>query len=95
MDLKDLFRPVLDAIEIIDGRLASLEERLDSSSHHSGYLTTPQAAEFLSLSPQTLEAWRHNAEGPRYIKLDRVVRYALDDLINHMDRYQINNGEEK
>ncbi|QGY40913.1 helix-turn-helix domain-containing protein [Pseudodesulfovibrio cashew] len=92
MDLNELFRPVLDAIGIIDGRLACLEERLGSSPSHSGYLTTHEAAEFLSLSPQTLELWRHNSEGPRYVKLGRAVRYAVADLIEYMERNQIMEG---
>lgn len=37
--------------------------------------TPTQAAEYLSLSPRTLEAKRCTGGGPPYIKLGRVVRY--------------------
>ena len=44
------------------------------------YLTTPEAAEHLGLSPRTLERWRVTGEGPRYRKLGRAVRYSIEDL---------------
>ena len=46
-------------------------------------LTTRQAAEFLGLSPRTLECWRLTGAGPRYVKfagLRGAVRYRLEDL---------------
>lgn len=44
------------------------------------YLTNVEAAEFLSLSPRTLEKRRLYGGGPRYRKFGRAVRYALTDL---------------
>ena len=42
---------------------------------------TIQAAERLGgLKPNTLEGWRVQGIGPRYIKIGRLVRYSLDDL---------------
>ena len=42
---------------------------------------TLQAAERLGgLKPNTLEGWRVQGIGPRYIKIGRLVRYSLDDL---------------
>ena len=89
MLVEDFLRPALTAIKAVEGRLASLEERLKSPSSHPGFLTTIKAAEFLSVSPQTLEIWRHNAEGPRYVKLGRAVRYAVSDLVEFMESNQI------
>ena len=43
-------------------------------------LTTPQAAEYLSLSPNTLNRWRWSGDGPRFIKMGRAVRYRVTDL---------------
>lgn len=43
-------------------------------------LTTPQAAAYLSLSPNTLNRWRWTGDGPRFVKLGRSVRYRLNDL---------------
>jgi hypothetical protein len=46
----------------------------------SKQFNTVQAAEYLGLSPGTLEVWRCHGRGPRYIKLGRRVVYTLDDL---------------
>ncbi|MCC5810036.1 MAG: helix-turn-helix domain-containing protein [Ectothiorhodospiraceae bacterium] len=43
-------------------------------------LTTPQAAAYLSLSPNTLTRWRWSGDGPRFCKYGRAVRYNRDDL---------------
>ena len=45
------------------------------------YLTNEEAAEFLRLSPRTLEKRRMLGDGPRFRKVGRRVIYALDDLI--------------
>ena len=91
---EEFFSPILDAFKAVEGRLNSIEERLKSPSRHPGFLTTPKAAEFLSVSPQTLEFWRHNAEGPCYVKLGRAVRYSVADLIDFMERNQIGTKED-
>lgn len=44
-------------------------------------LTTEQAADFLGLSPRTLEDWRYKGGGPRYKKVGRSVRYVKAELI--------------
>ena len=46
----------------------------------SPFLTTVQAADFLGLSPRTLEKMRVLGGGPRYRKHGRYVRYHIDDL---------------
>ena len=43
-------------------------------------LTTNQAAEALGVKPATLEVWRCQGRGPRFLKLGRVVRYRQSDL---------------
>lgn len=45
------------------------------------YLTNAEAAEFLQLSPRTLEKQRVVGGGPRFRKFGRRVVYALDDLV--------------
>jgi hypothetical protein len=57
----------------------------------SEFLTTKQAAEFLNLSRQFLEAARYRGDGsgPPYIKLQRAVRYrksVLDGWMAAHDR---------
>jgi hypothetical protein len=44
------------------------------------YLTTEEAADFLRLSPRTLEKQRVIGGGPRYRKFGRRVLYAIDEL---------------
>lgn len=44
------------------------------------YLPTPEAAQYLGLSPRTLEKYRTSGVGPAYRKLGGAVRYTLADL---------------
>jgi predicted DNA-binding transcriptional regulator AlpA len=46
------------------------------------YLTTAEAARYLKLSRQFLEAARYRADGtgPPFIKLERAVRYRRSEL---------------
>jgi excisionase family DNA binding protein len=45
------------------------------------YLTPQQAADYLAVSPRTLEAWRINGGGPTYHRLTpRAVRYRREEL---------------
>ncbi len=44
------------------------------------YLTNDEAAEFLRLSPRTLEKQRVVGGGPRFRKFGRRVMYAVTDL---------------
>ena len=44
------------------------------------YLSTPQAAAILGLSPRTLERYRVTGEGPVFAKLGRLVRYSQADI---------------
>jgi predicted DNA-binding transcriptional regulator AlpA len=47
----------------------------------SPLLTQQHAADFLSCSPRSLEAWRLRGGGPRHVRLGRrCVRYRLSDL---------------
>lgn len=46
----------------------------------SAFLTTREAADYLGLKHNTLEAWRCRGDGPRFVKLGRSVRYRQSDL---------------
>lgn len=46
----------------------------------SRYLTNDEAAEYLRLSPRTLEKQRVIGGGPRFRKFGRRVMYAMSDL---------------
>lgn len=53
-------------------------------------VTTSDAAEYLKLSPRTLERWRMEGAGPSYVVLGRkAVRYrlaALREFVSTGDR---------
>ena len=55
-------------------------DHIRSSPAAPRYLTNDEAAEFLRLSPRTLEKHRVTGGGPRYRKFGRRVLYAIDDL---------------
>lgn len=54
-------------------------------------MTTIEAADYLRLSPRTMEAMRLNGKGPRYFKLgpgrQAKVAYRMSDLDEWVGRY--------
>lgn len=45
------------------------------------YLRCERAAAYLGVSPRTLEKWRRQGHGPRYVRLgSRLVAYLQRDL---------------
>jgi excisionase family DNA binding protein len=46
----------------------------------SPMLSTEEAAKYCGLSKRTLEKWRVEGGGPRYVKLGRSVRYRPTDI---------------
>lgn len=47
----------------------------------SPWMTTEQAAAYLSVSAGTMRNWRSRGDGPRYHLLGgRLVRYEVEDL---------------
>lgn len=48
-------------------------------------LTEGAAANLLSVSRRTLEAWRRQRRGPPWVRLGRRVRYRLEDLQRYLD----------
>ncbi len=51
----------------------------------STLVTTPVAAEYLGVKPNTLEGWRIRGEGPCYKKIGRLVKYAVKDLDAYLE----------
>ena len=45
-----------------------------------GYMTTKQAADFLGLSPRTLDRYRGNGKGPPFYRFGACVRYLLAEV---------------
>lgn len=50
-------------------------------SPRSPYMPQDLAAEFLGLSPKTLERFRVEGRGPCFLKLGRRVVYSREDLV--------------
>lgn len=46
------------------------------------FLSTPQVAEFLNVSPSYLNKLRLSGGGPRFVKIGRRVAYDIADLID-------------
>ncbi len=50
------------------------------------FISTKRVAEYLGLSPRTLESYRSRGGGPPYYDLEGVVRYLLSDVIKWASR---------
>jgi hypothetical protein len=50
-------------------------------SDQDALLTEVRAADLLSLSVRTLQAWRARGFGPPYVRAGRAVRYRRHDLL--------------
>ncbi len=49
-------------------------------------VATPEAAKYIGgIKPTTMEIWRVQGVGPRYIKCGRLVRYRIDDLDAYLE----------
>lgn len=46
----------------------------------SGYMTTEQVAEYLTVPVNTLYQWRHRGSGPRAARLGRHLRWKQSDV---------------
>lgn len=47
-------------------------------------MTTKQAANYLGLSPHTLNQWRSLGKGPRFVRLGGAIRYPTAFLDNYL-----------
>ncbi|MDB5396678.1 MAG: hypothetical protein JWM91_4184 [Rhodospirillales bacterium] len=54
--------------------------RAEQARKGSPFLSTTQAAHYISLSHRTLEKFRKTGRGPSYRKHGRYVRYHIADL---------------
>lgn len=51
-----------------------------STTLRRGALSAPKAAEYLDTTVGTLAKWRHQGEGPPFLKLGRKVVYRVETL---------------
>jgi excisionase family DNA binding protein len=59
------------------------------------FFNTDEAAEYMGFATYTLRRWRHEGagHGPRYYKVRRRVRYALEDLESFLKQTPRNSTE--
>jgi excisionase family DNA binding protein len=57
-----------------------------SSPENVRLLTEREAANLLSISSRTLQAWRSNGGGPTFVRVGRVIRYRRSDLIAWIEK---------
>lgn len=57
-------------------------------------ITAIQAAELLSIHPNTLAKWRLSGAGPTFTKMGRSVRYRMSDIEKWIDARQANSTSE-
>lgn len=69
---------------MVDLSDSAVEARI-AESHADRLLTSAEAAVYLGLRPQTLAIWRMNRKGPRFVRLNRSVRYRLADLAAYVE----------
>ena len=81
--------PAVIALPAVPGRLplrqAPRASRVDghASQGPAGarmYMNTREAANWLGLSPRTLDRYRVTGEGPAFFRLGRLVRYRREDI---------------
>jgi hypothetical protein len=53
------------------------------------YVTEKKVAEIMGYAVQTLRNQRFLGTGPTYIKLDRAIRYSLEDVFNYMEQHKV------
>lgn len=59
----------------------------------SGLWTPGQCAEFLAVTPRTLQSWRSSGTGPSYVKFGREIRYVPGHVITWTETNRITPGD--
>jgi predicted DNA-binding transcriptional regulator AlpA len=55
-------------------------ERLREFAAAPEVMTTERAAQYCGLSPKSLDLWRHDGDGPKFVKISNRVRYRKRDI---------------
>jgi predicted DNA-binding transcriptional regulator AlpA len=56
-------------------------------------LNERSAADALSLSPKTLQAWRKQKRGPAYVKMGRAIGYREADIDAWLRKHTVATGQ--
>lgn len=75
-------------LDEIAARIETLHKGL-LRSNPPQVMTSREAAQFLSVTDETMFRWRKDGTGPSYSQPNsRVVRYLRDDLIKWIEEHQ-------
>lgn len=44
------------------------------------YMSETELAEYWHISIRTLQSWRLNGGGPKFLKLGKAIRYSVDEI---------------
>lgn len=87
IDYKAYIQSVITAI-VRDELAKAVAKAFKDARMYSEYMDTDAASIYLSISTYQLEQWRSRARkedrGPRFVKLDRLVRYPRAELDSFM-----------
>ena len=62
---------------------------MTETTQQERFLTTEQAAELMQCSRITLEVWRGQGRGPRFLKINgHLVRYRMSDVLGWMNQHE-------
>ena len=56
-----------------------------ATRRRTGPLDKNAAAKEVGCAPRTLDNWRSQGRGPRFIRVGRLVRYRLEDLEAYLE----------
>ncbi len=96
--VKDMLEAGVDLLVAIDQRQARVESELATvkeppASPAPKVMTSPQAAEYLGINPQTLALWRCTGRYPLpFVKVGRRVVYHKADLDKFIEDRTFNRG---
>jgi predicted DNA-binding transcriptional regulator AlpA len=65
-----------------DVELAGFDRPASAAMQASAMLDEAKAAQYLSVSPRTLQSWRGRGGGPKFVRISsRCIRYRLQDIL--------------
>jgi hypothetical protein len=59
------------------------------------WISEKPVSKIVDVKVQTLRNWRFRGEGPPYSKVNRSVRYKLEDVLNFMESKKVVPRDEK
>ena len=54
-----------------------------------------EAAQILTCQPSALRRWRREGRGPRFIRVERLIRYRQSDLEDFIEQNSVDRAKEE